>query len=452
MMSASGLFRKIVKWLSLTLGTIVVLGVLLVLAVLSPGLYNRFYYFPKQKAAWEHLATLRNEVVVDDGWTDFKGSVHSHSEVSHDSDAAFPEILAALKEIGSDFILMSDHFVDGKADWSLGWKGTHDGVLFVRGFEMQGGLMPWGLPDSTIIEAKEDVGEAAKKIHDLGGVVTFAHCEQERQWDIPELEAMEIYNIHPTFIKYSRDKKFLWKTGANVLTCLNKYGDHCFFALFERPDQVLGQWDELNIYRHISGYGGNDTHQNCGVQARYTPEGDLEICDTGHKFEDEGKVHELNIFSKALLRLIYGKREPGELLFRYDLDKYVRSAHYVRTHFLAKACTEADILDALRAGRAYVSVDMVADATGFVYMAQSGEGRAVMGESIKMAPGLELKAYSPYPAKFELLRHGVKVDEQEGTAYRFTPTETGKYRLEVSLNVLDKDQLWLFTNPIEITN
>ncbi len=120
MMSASGLFRKMVKWLSLTLGTIVVLGVLLVLAVLSPGLYNRFYYFPKQKAAWEHLATLRNEVMVDDGWTDFKGSVHSHSEVSHDSDAAFPEILAALKEIGSDFILMSDHFVDGKADWSLG--------------------------------------------------------------------------------------------------------------------------------------------------------------------------------------------------------------------------------------------------------------------------------------------------------------------------------------------
>jgi hypothetical protein len=36
--------------------------------------------------------------------------------------------------------------------------------------------------------------------------------------------------------------------------------------------------------------------------------------------------------------------------------------------------------------------------------------------------------------------------------YAFTPKEPGQYRLEVFLNVLGKDQLWLLTNPITITN
>ena len=445
MTRVSGLFRKTVKWLSLTLGAVVVLGVLLVLAVLSPGLYNRFYYFPKEKAAWEGLATLRTEVMVDDGWTDFKGSVHSHSEVSHDSDASFPEILAALKQIGSDFILMSDHFVDGKADWSLGWKGTHDGVLFVRGFEMQGGLMPWGLPDSTIIDANEDVGEAAKNIHDLGGVVTFAHCEQERQWDIPELEAMEIYNIHPTFIKNSKDKKFLWKTGANVLTCLNKYGDHCFFALFERPDQVLRQWDDLNIYRHISGYGGNDTHQNCGLKARYTPEGDLEICDTGHKFEDE-KVHQAEYVQQNVTVLC---TETGTRRTAFPLwTGQLRAVGILcGTIFWPRHAPKP--ISGRLARDAPMSFDMVADATGFVYMAQrrrqGGNGRIDKNGSRPQLKPFRL------PSRFELMRHGVKVDEQERHGLSVHAQGYGKIPLEVSLKVVDKDQLALYES-IEITN
>jgi hypothetical protein len=95
---------------------------------------------------------------------------------------------------------------------------------------------------------------------------------------------------------------------------------------------------------------------------------------------------------------------------------------------------------------------MVADGTGFVYTAEGAQNKAVMGESIKMEPGLKLKASSPYQSKFALMRNGIKVDEQEGRDYTFAPAETGKYRLEVSLNVLGKDQLWLLTNPIAVTN
>jgi hypothetical protein len=352
--------------------------------------------------------------------------------------------------------MMSDHYVDGKADWSLGWKGDHDGVLFIRGFEMDHGLMPWGLPDATVFDAKEEVRAEAKKIRELGGIVAYAHCEKEEEidWDVPELEAMEIYNIHATMLKYKGDRKWLWKTAATVLTCYDGYADHCFYTLFERPDQVLRKWDDLNISRHISGFGGNDTHQNAGLKGMYLANGNLALSDTGHRFDNKDKVNEvrLNALTRLLLRTVYGPLEPGRQIFRYDLDDYARSALYVRTHLLAKNLTEPDIVEALRAGRAFVSFDMVADGTGFVFMAQGAQGRAVMGESVKMEPGLTLKAFSPCKGKFAPLRNGIKVDEQEGRDYSFSPKETGKYRLEVYLNVLGKDQLWLMTNPIAVTN
>lgn len=454
MFAEDGMFRKIVKWSSITVGVLLVLFTAAVLAFLSPGLYNRFSHFPKEKAAWEQLAKTRVDVGVDDGWNEYKGSMHSHSEISHDSDAPFPQIQESLKSIGSNFIMMSDHYVNGKADWSLGWKGDHGGILFIRGFEMDEGLMPWGLPDSTVFDAKDEVRAEAKKIREMGGIAAYAHCEEKRDWDVPELEAMEIYNIHATMLKYKGEKKWLWKTLATVLTCYNGYADHCFHTLFERPDKVLRIWDDLNVTRHISGFGGNDTHQNAGIKGMYLPDGNLALSDTGHRFDNKEKVNEvkLNVFTRGLLRAFYGPLEPGKQLFRYDLDNYVRSALYVRTHLLAKNLTEADLIGALRAGRGFVSFDMVADGTGFVYMAQGASGKAVMGESIKMEPGLTLKAFSPYKGRFALMHNGIKVDEQEGREYSFTPKETGKYRLEVSLNVLGKDQLWLLTNPIEVTH
>lgn len=453
MFDEDSIFRKIAKWSLISLAALLVVVLVALAAFFSPGLYNRFVFFPKQKAAWQGLAASRIEVGVNDGWTEYQGSIHSHSEISHDSDAPFPQIQKALKSIGSDFILMSDHYVDGKADWSLGWKGDHDGVLFVRGFEMDHGLMPWGLPDDTVFDEKEEVRDEAKKIRELGGLVAYAHCEEERDWDLPELEAMEIYNIHATMIKYKSDKKWMWRTVTTVLTCYNSYADHCFYTLFERPDKVLRIWDDLNVTRHISGFAGNDTHQNAGIKGMYLPNGNLAVCDTGHKFGNKDKANEvkLNVFTRLLLRALYGPLESGKQLFRYDLDDYVRSALYVRTHLLAKSCTEPDILEALRAGRGFISFDMVADGSGFVFLAQAGQNRVVMGESIPMESGLALKAWSPYESTFALLQNGIKVDEQKGREYAFSPTEPGKYRLEVSLNVLGTDQLWLLTNPIEIT-
>jgi hypothetical protein len=79
------------------------------------------------------------------GWKEYRGILHSHSKLSHDCEVPFPEILRVLKSTRLDFICLSDHCVDGLANFDSQWRGFHDGKLFVPGFEMKDGIMPFGV-------------------------------------------------------------------------------------------------------------------------------------------------------------------------------------------------------------------------------------------------------------------------------------------------------------------
>jgi hypothetical protein len=151
-----------------------------------------------------------------------------------------------------------------------------------------------------------------------------------------------------------------------------------------------------------------------------------------------------------LLRLVFGKLEPDKLLFRFDLDPYQRSARYVNTHILAKDLSEEQVIDALRQGRVFVGFDMVADARGFRFMAESGGAKAVMGETMPFAPGLKLRMASPLECRFTLLKDGEKVGEQFGTAWDYTVPGPGKYRVEADLQVAGEWTPWVYANPIQI--
>lgn len=103
---------------------------------------------------------------------------HSHSELSHDCEVKPPDILRAAKIADIKFICMTDHAREGKADYSWGWKGDREGVLFVRGFELDYGFMPWGLPDDTILSKDTEYTELAAQIAAKGGVLFYAHSEE----------------------------------------------------------------------------------------------------------------------------------------------------------------------------------------------------------------------------------------------------------------------------------
>ena len=446
-----GRVRKILRWTV----RLAAFGGLLVLLLagfyLRSGLYNRFVKYPKEAKAWASIREDRQAPAWDDGWTEYRGVCHSHSYLSHDSEVPFEHILQVLKDTECDFICMSDHCDGNLADYSKQWRGLHDGKLFIPGFEMDQGFMPFGLPSEVVLKKDEDPKVLARQIADQGGLLFFAHTEEERQWDLPELAGMEIYNIH-TDLK--DEKGGLGKLVPDVICNLGPYGDHVFRSIFDRQTEILARWDDLNKTRKIVGIAANDCHQNNGFRGFYEEHEEDGKTRRVFRIEDTSPdtVEEFNLngFTRLLLRMCFGPLEPGKQLFLVQLDPYERMTRFVNTHILARELTEEAIMEGLREGRVFVGFDMLADARGFVYQAQGGGVDAVMGESTAYGPELRLCAASPQSCRFTVLKDGEAVHQEEGRKLTYTPGGPGKYRIEAELNIVDEWTPWIYTNPIEL--
>ncbi len=440
------LLKRISKWTLYSISILIILILIGFLYIFRNALYNRFVEYPNEKKAWEELRKEYQPPIYDDGWEDYAGVCHSHSELSHDSQVPFEEILQALKQENRKFICMSDHCDEGKADYSKQWRGEHDGVIFIPGFEMGYGFMPWGLPPTVTLDCKKELEPLAQEIEQNGGLLFYAHSEEPREWNLPQLKGMEIYNIHTNFKSIDR-KTIINKLAPDIILNLNKYHEQLLRSIFQPLTEVIGRWDELNITRKIVGIAGNDCHQNTGFVGRITPQGTLYLEDTSPKKMGEYK---LNFFTRLLLRMFFGKLEPGKTLFHVQLDPYPTMVRYVATHILVHELSEQSILDALREGRVFVGFEMLADTKGFVFFAEDGNTKAISGEKIPLTSTLSLKMASPYPCKFIIYRHGIIVQENEGRDFSWTPTEAGKYRVEAQLKLNGKWVTWVYMNPIEI--
>ena len=431
------------------LGLILVLTLtgltLAVLIWLREAIFHHWVTFPRQAAASAGFAESRRPVSPLPGWTEYRGILHSHSEQSHDSEVPFPEIQRALEASGTDFIALSDHCDEGRGDFSRQWRGLHGDRLFIPGFEMKEGLMPFGVAREVVVENRMPAAEIARTVVQQGGVLFYAHPEEPREWDRAELTGMEIYNIHADFKQL---KHPLLTLIPELLVNNRRYPDQVFRSIFRRPEENLRRWDELNRGRHLTGIAGNDCHQNTGVRGIWTEAGTLRIEDTSPRTLKEWRP---GAVGRTLLRWLGGPLEPGREVFHVQLDPYPRMARYVGTHVLAQELTEAAVLDSLRAGRAFVAFDLLADGRGFLFWAESTDGtRTLMGERRKMAPGLRLEARSPIPCRFRVVRDGGVVHEESGRDLTWVPAGPGLYRVEAELPVAGVWTPWIYANPIRI--
>lgn len=425
-------------------GWLLVLVLVLVLFWLRGAIYNRLVRFPQQEAAWQALRAQHEPVTEDGGWKEYRGILHSHSHLSHDSEVPFEEILDVLKKARLDFICMSDHCVDGRADFDWQWRGLHDGKLFIPGFEMKEGLMPFGVASGVVLSNATDGATLARQITENGGLLFYAHPEEPRDWERPELAGMEIYNLHTDFKRQSGGLAGLL---PNLLVNQRRFPEQLYQQMFKRPEEFLRRWDQLNRTRHITGVAGNDCHQNVGLRGFYMDSGSIRIEDTSPRTLREWK---LNWLTRGVARMMFGPLEPNRKLFHLQLDPYERSARFVNTHVLARELGEAAILEALRIGRVFIGFDMMADSSGFRWLATSDSGQAVMGESLVLNEGTRLRALSPLPCRFTVVRDGSVVHQQEGRVMEWKPTEGGKYRLEAELKVRDEWVPWIYANPIRL--
>lgn len=432
--------RRLLKWGG---GFALLLGLLL-LFWLRGALYNRFVRHPKTAAAWAAVRAEHQPVTDNAGWNEYRGILHNHSHFSHDSEVPFERILEVMKEVNLDFICLSDHCVEGRGDFDWQWRGLRDGKLFIPGFEMSRGFMPFGVAAGVVVSNRTEPAELAKQIVGNGGVLFYAHPEEPRDWDLPELTGLEIYNLH---VDFKRLPGGLAALLPEVLVNLNHYPDQLYRQAFQRPTEFLRRWDELNRTRHITGIAGNDCHQNVGFRAFYTTNDTIHLEDTAPHTIKEVK---LNWFTRLVARVCCGPLEPGRKLFHVQLDPYERSARFVNTHLLMRELSEPAVLDALRAGRAYVGFDMLADSSGFRWFARDGATNTVMGEVGLLTSGTRLYALSPLPCRFTVVKDGQSVHQAEGRSLEWTPTGPGKYRVEAELNIRDEWTPWVYANPLQL--
>jgi hypothetical protein len=408
--------------------------------------------------AIEELAQEHKPVALDDGFEDYRASMHVHSHHSHDSNAPLEEVVAGAKEAGVRVVMFNDHPADSYDYFTDGHRGMVDGVLLVAGAETEGFL---AYPTRSI-QAEQAGLDGPQPFCDLvrrdDGMVFLSHLEQRLDWDIRGMTGTEIYNTHADLMEEKRLLGTLRSPLAllGLLPALEQYPQEVFGSIQDYPTDYLARWDELCQTQRLTGVAANDAHHNQSIRAVMIEGDKVEILDALDK-----KLATLDAKALAFLGDRIKGKQSGDVVMKIDLDPYPRSLGHVSTHLLMNAHTEASVHEALKAGRAYVSFDWLGDPTGFVY-----QGHHTAGSSTEDAPGtkpkaaiamgselayerpIKLEAATPLPALIKVVRNGEVVHETRARAIQFEAEQPGVYRVEAWLPLAGELRPWILSNPI----
>jgi hypothetical protein len=319
-------------------------------------------------------------------YLDLRGALHVHTAHSHDSRGTIDDLLPLAKDIGLDFLCITDHDNRKAAEW----EGLHDGILVIAGEECapRGGhtgaygirnTYPRGMDPQALIDAVRAEGGFSVINHPFGkgGRDTI---------DAAGFDGLEVYNF---------GMEFNQKTAGLVFKMLfwfpwDQY--NAAASCIKRPVRELELWDRLTQERPVVGIGTVDAHQ------------------------------------KAIL------------------PRYRHSLWAASTHVLAEKLDEPSVIAALKAGHCYIALEKDASATGFLYTGRSGGKTALMGETLALDRAATLNVTLPKKAGITILKDGKKHHAATARSLELAVTEPGVYRVEAELD----GNPWVYSNPIYI--
>jgi len=351
--------------------------------------------------AIEALKLQRREASLSSGYDDVRSLLHVHSAFSHDSRGKIEEILVAAKEAGVRVLMFSEHPASSYDYFVDGHRGMKEGVLLIPGAET-GGFLAY--PRQSVQNQKTDTPqEFSNLVRSTGGMIFLCHLEERLDWEIADVTGTEIYNTHADFKKQTRFLKALRSplTMFTLVGALKQYPQEVFGSLLEYPADYLKRYDQLCQKARHTGVSGNDAHHNQVYRAKITEDGQVLLEDILGT-----KIATLDPEKVPLLKLLTASKKPGDLILDLDLDPYVCSFRHVSTHLLLKEVNEAEVRQALEAGRAYVAFDWIADPTGFVFRAERETDNWPIGSEIPFVEGLHLRAEAPLEGRFRLILDG----------------------------------------------
>ncbi len=331
---------------------------------------------------------------------DWKGVVHCHGRLSHDSTGTLAEIAAAAQLARLDFLVMTDHQTD--ASIADGTRGMVGDTLFVVGAEVrapQGTLLCF--PLTRPLRRWQHVGLLVKEAAEQGALAFVCHGELwQTSWNVPGLCGAEIVNLHAGAL----DRDFV----GTILTALFLPIRAVCERIVVRDPVIFAEWDRALARRHpCTPIGGNDAHAN--VQAL----GPL-----------------------------------GGTIGDYPAILQTLSTHVLAPRGAAGHLDEASLVEAFAKGRTYVACDVFGEGAGFDFRVVDAQGLVHLGgDTVAADPGLRLEVTTPTVGRIALLRDGVEVDHRDATTFALRAPQPGLYRVEVRT---PDGEPWLFSSSIRV--
>jgi hypothetical protein len=416
---------------------------LIIASIILFGLpvYRQLVSYPSFDKALKKFQSQRKEVPSETKLHLYKGAMHVHSYWSHDSKGTLQEIRDAAEKNGLDFVMLTDHPHGYDDTIPRGIHGSFNKLLIIPGSEKQGfDLWPAG---KAIINWKTDRDSVARDVINKGGIVCLAHTEEDHNWGSKWYQGMEIYNFHTD----TKDEIILSQV-ANFLVNGHKYPQLSFRQMFDEQTAILARWDSLNTIRKITGFAAEDTHENQNLRARYAPDGKLEWYGPNAKLLGKTSV---SFWNKWLLN------EPDQSgwVLKWMIDTYTEGFNYVTNYLYSENLTTAGLYNGIRKGHLYVAFKSLGDASGFNFTCQDQNNNicGMMGDSVRFENIRSMKAESPLPCQFRLIRNGKIINFSESGSYTYNweaMIERGAYRIEAHILIDGLDLPWIYSNPVYI--
>ena len=429
---------RIIKYLLLS-----ILGFILIvfLVLFTPAIWRHWATYPRLEKEVSSFQKLRKEPVVLTKLNTYRGVLHVHSYLSHDSKGTLNDIIPAAKSDGIDFIFLTDHPRGNIDTIPKGYKGFYDGVLIEPGSEKQG-FDTWPL-DSTIIDWSVDKDTIAKNIVSKGGIIFYAHTEELHNWANPYYQGMEIYNFHTDTKDESLPPQII-----NFIVNGTKYRPWALREMFDEQTTILALWDSLNLKRQIVGFSAVDTHENQNIRAKYLKDGRIQWIGPNAKAIDTMEVKFWN-------KWVFNQPDKDGWGFKWMIDTYKDGFNYITNYVLADSLSVPSLAENLKRGHLYTAFKSLGDAKGFMYYSKNQKDslNGIMGDSVRADHVKSLNAVSPFPGQFRLIHNGKTVNISASESYQYTwsdPIEKGGYRIEIHIKLNGKLVPWLYSNPIYI--
>lgn len=346
-----------------------------------------------------------------------RGAIHVHTRRS-DGTGTVDDVVAAARRAGLQFVIVTDH---GDGTRRSDTPVYRSGVLCIDAVEIStngGHVVALGLPQSEFPLAGE-LGDVLEDVRRMGGMSIAAHPDSPRaelrwnDWNAG-FDGVEWLNGDSQW----RDEG--WGTLARALFTYPFRRAATLATLLDRPDDLLSRWDTMTRDRSVVTVAAADAH------ARVGPGGD-----------PYGRSLSLHLPSY-------------EQVFR----TFSISLPQVQLH--GNAADDAGlVLDAIRNGRVFSTIDALAGPARFAFTATSGSHHAAMGERLALDGPVMLRVETNGPdgSTIRLLSEGASVASGGLPVLEYTaPAKPTVYRVEIDSPGAPGSPTmpWLLSNPIYV--